>query len=83
MVERVRERLKRIPGADEDGIFQPTDASRERSAKYRKLRLALIEAQREELIAIRDLGTYPSGMLDTALAQLDAEQLGIELLRHD
>ena len=83
MVERVRERLKRIPGADEEGAFQPTDASRERSAKYRKLRLALIEAQREELIAIRDLGTYPSGMLDTALAQLDAEQLGIELLRHD
>ncbi len=83
MVERVRERLKRIPGVDEDGVFQPTDASRERSAKYRKLRLALIEAQRDELIAIRDLGTYPSGMLDTALAQLDAEQLGIELLRHD
>jgi len=83
MVERVRERLKRIPGADEDGVFQPTDASRERSARYRKLRLALIEAQRTELIAIRDLGTYPSGMLDTALAQLDAEQLGIELFRHE
>ena len=83
MVERVRDRLKRIPGADEDGAFQPTAETRERSAKYRKLRLVLLEAQREELIAIRDLGTYPSGMLDAALAQLDAEQLGIELLRHD
>lgn len=83
LVEKVRQRLQRIPGADEDGGFQPSDATRQRSAQYRALRLALIAAQRDELIAIRDLGTYPSGMLDTALAQLDAEQLGIELLRHE
>jgi CPA1 family monovalent cation:H+ antiporter len=83
MVERVRQRLQRIPGADEEGVFQPTDETRERSARYRALRLVLNEAQRDELISIRDLGTYPSGMLDTALAQLDAEQLGIELLRHE
>jgi CPA1 family monovalent cation:H+ antiporter len=83
LVERIRQRLQRIPGADEDGVFQPTDATRERTAKYRSLRLTLIAAQRDELIAIRDLGTYPSGMLDAAFAQLDAEQLGIELLQHD
>ena len=83
LVDRVRERLQRIPGADEEGAFQPTAETRRRSAKYRSLRLVLLEAQRDELIAIRDLGTYPSGMLDAALAQLDAEQLGIELLHRE
>jgi CPA1 family monovalent cation:H+ antiporter len=80
LVERVRERLSRAPGTDDD--FGPgTAVTRERMARFRRLRLDLIGVQREELLAIRDLGTYPSGMLDAALAQLDAEQLGIELHR--
>lgn len=83
LVELARERLRHIPGVEEDAGFQPTEASRDRSARYRRLRLDLIAAQRDELLAIRDLGTYPSGMLDTALAQLDAQQLGIELLQRD
>jgi CPA1 family monovalent cation:H+ antiporter len=48
---------------------------------FRQLRLDLIAAQRDELLTLRNLGTYPSGMLDAALAQLDAEQIGIELHR--
>lgn len=80
LVERIQERLRRLPEAAED--FRPQSAaSRERRAQFRRLRLDLIAAQREELITIRDLGTYPSGMLDAALAQLDAEQLGLELHR--
>ncbi|MDR1355666.1 MAG: sodium:proton antiporter [Propionibacteriaceae bacterium] len=49
-----------------------------------ELRLEIIEAQRSELLRIRDLGTFPSGLLETKLMQLDAEQLGVELrLRQD
>ncbi len=80
LVERVRERVRRTYGAGED--FRPdSPVNRESMAKFRTLRLKLIAAQRDELMAIRDLGTYPSGMLDAALAQLDADQIGIELRR--
>lgn len=76
LVERARDRLRRASSDD----FRPdSPVNREVMAKYRKLRLKLIAAQRDELMAIRDLGTYPSGMLDAALAQLDADQIGIEL----
>ena len=66
-----------------DAEFPHGPAAGERAAKLSKLRLKLLAAQREELLAIRDLGTYPSGLLDAALTQLDAEQLGIELQRHE
>lgn len=48
-------------------------------ARARQFRVAAIEAQRTRLIELRRLGTYPSVMLDDALAQLDAQQLSIEL----
>ena len=44
-----------------------------------QLRLAAIEIQREELLRIRDLGTYPSSVLEDTLTQLDADQLSLEL----
>jgi CPA1 family monovalent cation:H+ antiporter len=83
LVERVQARLKRLPGMDEDAEFPNSPAAAQRAAKLSTLRLKLLAAQREELLAIRDLGTYPSGLLDAALTQLDAEQLGIELQRHE
>lgn len=70
-----------VPGVDGDD-FQ-AGAARETVARFRALRLEVIAAQREELLAIRDLGTHPSAMLDSSLAQLDTEQLGIELLHHE
>lgn len=82
LVARVQARLKQLPGIDEDAEFPAGAAASDRMAKLRKLRLKLLAAQREELLTIRDLGTYPSGMLDAALTQLDAEQLGIELQSH-
>jgi len=48
-------------------------------ARFREVRLAAITAQRLKLIELRALGTYPSAMLDDALAQLDAQQISIEL----
>ncbi|MDR2619762.1 MAG: sodium:proton antiporter [Propionibacteriaceae bacterium] len=44
-----------------------------------ELRLEIIEAQRTELLRIRDLGTFPSELLETKLLQLDADQIGVEL----
>jgi CPA1 family monovalent cation:H+ antiporter len=81
LLQKARERLARVPGADEDDFRPDSAATRERMGKFRALRLDLIAAQRDELLVLRDLGTYPSGMLDAALAQLDAEQIGIELHR--
>ena len=37
------------------------------------------ELQRTQLLAIRDLGTYPSAVLEEMLTQLDADQLSLEL----
>ena len=77
LVEKARERLRLLTPVED---FRPDSPANQASmAKYRRLRLKLIAAQRDELMAIRDLGTYPSGMLDAALAQLDADQIGIEL----
>ena len=47
------------------------------------LRLSLLAVQRETLLELRDLGSYPSGLLDDMLTQLDAEQLGLQLRRPD
>lgn len=80
LVERARERLNRVAWVEEE--FGPdSPVNRESRAKYQKLRLSLVAAQRDALMEIRDLGTYPSSMLDAALAQLDADQIGIELRR--
>ncbi len=49
--------------------------------QFRTMRLDLISAEREELLALRSSGSYASAMLDAALTQLDAEQIGIELRR--
>jgi len=47
--------------------------------QFRKARLAALSAQRIKLVELRSLGSYPSAMLDDALAQLDAQQISIEL----
>jgi len=80
LLTKVRERLKQtaegagrnwfgLKGADADAAW----------VKFRELRLAAISAQRDRLLTVRGLGGYPSAMLDDALAQLDAQQISIEL----
>lgn len=77
---RVEERLKQsTEGAGKNWFgFQGAEATAA-WAKFRELRLAAITAQRDRLIELRALGNYPSAMLDDALAQLDAQQISIEL----
>lgn len=82
LVERARGRLEQLPTAgDPDGLDDSGPSVRGLTEQYLRLRLDLIGAQRTALLDIRALGTYPSAMLDSALAQLDAEQLGLELRR--
>ena len=47
--------------------------------QYRALRLEIISTQRDELLRLRDLGTYSTALLAAVLDQLDAEQIGIEM----
>ncbi|MGC3995236.1 MAG: sodium:proton antiporter [Propionicimonas sp.] len=82
MVEKARERIARAPRSDEDDFRPGSPAVRARMEQFRTLRLDLIAAQRDALLDLRDLGAYPSTVLDAALAQLDADQIGIELHQH-
>lgn len=48
-------------------------------ATAQQLLVTLLQAQRDELLRLRDLGVYPSSALARALAELDAVQIGLEL----
>lgn len=77
---RLRDQLRRPAASDEEDDPEYGDATaRARRAGRRALGLELVEARRAELLVLRDLGTYPTSMLDTALTRLDTEQLGLEL----
>jgi len=56
------------------------DAAVEREER-RALRLEIIEAQREALLAARDDGTFSASVLTGALETLDADQISMELRR--
>ncbi|MCF7552077.1 sodium:proton antiporter [Pseudonocardia sp. WMMC193] len=55
------------------------EAQRPDPGDLRALRLEMIEAQRAALVAARAEGTFDAGALTTALENLDAEQISIEL----
>ncbi len=87
-------RLDAYPDAIADAVrarvtqrAQPEDdpygsaVQRVQREQFRTMRLDLISAERDELLVLRTSGSYPSAMLDAALTQLDAEQIGIELRR--
>ncbi|SFJ66429.1 sodium:proton antiporter [Cellulomonas sp. KH9] len=75
VVERTRQRF-----AVMDAQVAADDGQRELDrAAGQHLLIALLTAQRTELLHVRDLGTYPSAVLTQALAELDALQIGVEL----
>ncbi|MGC4153042.1 MAG: cation:proton antiporter [Propionicimonas sp.] len=61
----------------------PDENSAAHHADVLALRLAVLDAQRAALLELRDLGSYPSGLLDDMLTQLDADQLGLRLRQPD
>ena len=77
VADSVRERLTHRTQPDEDEFGSA--AQRAQLESFRRLRIDLIAAERDALLVVRQSGTYPSAMLDRALTQLDAEQIGIEL----
>lgn len=75
MIEHVRAELEEL----HEHLLEPTAESRAWRAQFRELRQVLIKAQRVELVRQRNLGTYQSELLDEALDQLDADQLGLDM----
>ena len=74
-IEQVRERVIALDTeAEEDAEL----AARDRATDLR-LQVLVLQAQRAELLHLRDLGTYPSAALRRALAEIDAVQIGLEL----
>jgi len=61
----------------------PDETAAAHHADMMTLRLAVLDAQREALLELRDQGSYPSSLLDDMLTQLDADQLGLQLRQPD
>lgn len=79
IADTVRDRLTQRAHPEDDPYGSAVE--RVKMQQFRSLRLDLISAERDELLVLRSSGSYPSAMLDAALTQLDAEQIGIELRR--
>ena len=63
-----------------DGGHQQGDRDPEEDRElYRSLRLQIIHAQREALLAARDDGTFSASVLTGVLETLDADQISMEL----
>jgi CPA1 family monovalent cation:H+ antiporter len=77
VVSLVRKEAVRVVDADGFDVVPGTESSR--YDQYRELRLRVIRAQRDELLRIRDVGTYSSDALGDVLEVLDADEIGIEL----
>lgn len=73
VVERARVELAAIDASETDDEDAPTRADLQR------LLLVLLDAQRDELLRLRDLGTYSSRALDQALVRVDAAQIGVQM----
>ncbi len=61
----------------------PADDAVASASSLRELRLVLIDAMRERLSALSHEGSYSSESLRHVLAELDAEQVSLELRRDD
>ncbi|QDW61658.1 sodium:proton antiporter [Oerskovia sp. KBS0722] len=73
-IERVRQEIEH-----DDLVDREATEADEQHRQYRELRLAVLAAQREELLHVRDHGTYSSGAMDETLKMLDASQISVEM----
>ncbi|TKR22605.1 sodium:proton antiporter [Cellulomonas hominis] len=82
----VLDKARRIAERQGGEVDEDEDAAEDRAsaaAQVRELRLAVLDAQREALLKVRDLGTASSGALTEALRVLDADQISLELRERD
>ncbi|MGC5165634.1 cation:proton antiporter [Luteimicrobium sp. DT211] len=77
VVKLVRRESVRI--VDENGFDLVPGSENTRYDQYRELRIRVIQAQRDELLRIRDVGTYSADALGSVLEVLDADEIGLEL----
>ncbi|GMA24074.1 hypothetical protein GCM10025864_18330 [Luteimicrobium album] len=77
VVALVRRESVRI--VDENGFDLVPGTENTRYDQYRELRIRVIQAQRDELLRIRDVGTYSADALGSVLEVLDADEIGLEL----
>ncbi|RMI12609.1 cation:proton antiporter [Cellulomonas triticagri] len=82
----VLEKARLVAERQGEQVDEDADAEADLSsvaAQIRELRLAMLDAQRESLLRVRDLGTASSGALTEALRVLDADQISLELRARD
>ncbi|WP_454051334.1 cation:proton antiporter [Cellulomonas sp. Marseille-Q8402] len=82
VLEKAR-RVAERQGAEVDDTAEADTDRASAAAQVRELRLAVLDAQREALLRVRDLGTASSGALTEALKVLDADQISLELRERD
>ncbi|MBU4215454.1 MAG: sodium:proton antiporter [Actinobacteria bacterium] len=75
LVERLRDEIR----PQLRRVLEPAEGGGATADELRDLRRVLIEAQRAELVRQRRVGAHSSAVLDEALDQLDADQLGLDL----
>jgi CPA1 family monovalent cation:H+ antiporter len=75
LMELLRAETKAVPEPSRpEGVPRP-----EQFVSEKKYRLAVIAAQRSALLDARDNGTFDADVLESALANLDADQIAIEM----
>ena len=71
--------LRQVGNDVADSMPRATEIPTENHAASRRLALAIIVAQRNALLDVRDDGSYAAETLNSALVNLDAEQISLEL----
>lgn len=79
LLSRVRERLSQSAEGSNPAPVGLGSTGVQAGARFRELRMSALATQRDKLLELRAQGSYPSAMLADALAQLDAQQISIEL----
>ena len=72
-------RRESVRMVDENGFDLVPGSESTRYEQYRELRVRVIQAQRDELLRIRDVGTYSADALGGVLEVLDADEIGLDL----
>ncbi|GAA4626562.1 cation:proton antiporter [Cellulomonas oligotrophica] len=73
VLDRARAGLAAVDAAMDDEDAAPV------RAQVHQLMIELVQAQRAELLRLRDLGVHSSAALDRALDEVDAVQIGLEM----
>ncbi len=78
--DSVIERLQRRSSERAEAMWERLGSSAETpSQAYARLRIAMIEAERQELIRLRDEGVVPDDVMRRVIASIDVEETVLEL----